>query len=203
MNIEILALTKDSFDLISKAYRLCYASMPKEDPDEEEKFIQACIKNKHTSPLEHASVTFLISGISRTCSHQLVRHRIASYTQESQRYVDAKGSTYTIPESIASNKEKLQSFKTSLTMAEVVYNDLVSAGIKKEDARFILPQAIQTKIMITMNFRALRNFLILRLDKRAQWEIRNMAKGMLYALCERDSLNTYPIFRDIMEEYLK
>ena len=182
MDIQLLRVTQNPFVLISGAYRLCYASMPKDNFDDEAKFIEACIRNRHTSPLEHCSATFLVTGISRTCSHQLVRHRIASYTQESQRYVDSKGSSYTIPGSVNQHKELCEQFQRALTLCELTYNDLVAAGVKKEDARFILPQAIQTKIMVTMNFRALRNFLDLRLDKHAQWEIRSLAFEMLNQL---------------------
>lgn len=202
MKVTLLRCTENPLNLISQAYRLCYASMPKDNPEEEDKFIKACIKNEHTSPIEHASATFLVEGISRTCSHQLVRHRLASYTQESQRYVDAAGYNYTIPESVTKNKKLFDQFKTSITLAELTYKDLVKSGVKKEDARFILPQAIHTKIMVTINFRALRNLFNLRLDKRAQWEIRHVAADMVAALFQREP-RILCIFGDILEKHSK
>ena len=200
MMVEVLSVTEKSFKLISQAYRLCYNSAPKNYPDEQ-KFVKACIKNGHESPLEHASATFLISGISRTCSHQLVRHRLASYTQESQRYVDSTGAAYTIPGSIRWGKSNLlEQYQRALTLCELTYKDLVAAGVKKEDARFVLPQAIQTKIMVTMNFRELRHFFDLRLDKRAQWEIRKVAENMLETLVNA-APEVDPIFDDLARKY--
>lgn len=199
MQVKVLRMTEKPFELISQAYRLCYDSQAK-DKEEEEKFIRACIKNKHTSPLEHCSVTLLISGISRTCSHQVVRHRIASYTQESQRYIDKNGTYYVMPESIANDKEAARMFTTVAAMCEAAYKLFQEKGVKKEDARFIMPQAIHTKIMMTINFRSLRNFLDLRLDKRAQWEIRAVAYRILKEMFIIDPDTAY-IFEDIAEKH--
>ena len=202
MKVTLLRCTEDPLGLISEAYRLCYASMPKDNHEEEDKFIKACIKNEHTSPIEHASATFLVEGISRTCSHQLVRHRLASYTQESQRYVNAQDSKYVVPRAVIEKKDLFEQFKRSLILAELTYKDLVKAGVKKEDARFILPQAIHTKIMVTMNFRALRNLFNLRLDKRAQWEIREVATAMICTLFEKEP-RIVCLFADILEKHAK
>lgn len=200
MNIKILRITEDSIGLISTAYRLCYNSKPKEDRMKEVEFIRACIKNNHTSPLEHCSVTLMISGISRACSHQIVRHRIASYTQESQRYIDKTGARYVVPEQIAADEGAAHLYRTVLGMCEAAYKMFQEKGIKREDARFILPQAIHTKVLMTINFRSLRNFLDLRLDPRAQWEVRAVAKELLRQMVHIDAEVGW-IFGDITQKH--
>jgi thymidylate synthase (FAD) len=129
--------------------------------------------------LEHATFTFGIEGISRACSHQLVRHRIASYSQQSQRYVNAKTFNYIIPESIKRDKELKKKFEAFIKNSAETYATLSNAGIRDEDARFVLPNACETKIVVTMNARALLNFFKERICMRAQWEIRALAEKML------------------------
>ncbi|MCI4434004.1 MAG: FAD-dependent thymidylate synthase [Thermoplasmata archaeon] len=131
----------------------------------------------HESVFEHVSFTFSIEGISRVCSHQLVRHRMASFTQQSQRYVPLDPD-FIVPESI-NNSEFKDDFLRILEESRDLYKKMVQAGIKKEDARFILPQAVETKIIVTMNGRELRHFINLRAGKEAQWEIRAVALEML------------------------
>jgi len=135
------------------------------------------IMRKHESILEHVVFTFKVEGISRVTSHQLVRHRIASYAQESQRAVDQERAGVVIPPSIK-GKER-ERYREVVRLVKAAYGYLVKAGVPLEDARYILPQAAATSIVITMNGRALRNFLGLRLCKKAQWEIREMAEKML------------------------
>lgn len=144
---------------------------------------------KHpASLLHHGSATFLFEGISRTCTHQLVRHRLASFSQESQRYVDlTKGGWKAIvPDAVAANSEAMQELDEFWRMAEAKYARLRELGIRKEDARFLLPNAAETRIVTTMNFAAWSHFLWLRaVDKAAQWEIRAMGQWvlkMLYAI---------------------
>ena len=139
-------------------------------------------KWRHLSPFEHVSFTFWIEGISRTCSHQLVRHRIASYSQRSQRHV--KISKYVIPPEIERDEKALEIFNEALNSTMEAYNKLLEHGIRKEDARFIIPQASETAIVVTMNLRELLHFLELRLSPEAQWEIRSLAWEILKQLKE-------------------
>lgn len=131
------------------------------------------------SPFEHLSFTFGIEGVSRTLTHQLVRHRIASYSQKSQRYVNEKEFEYITPPSIQANDEALGCYEAVMKMLNNAYGKLVDLGIPKEDARYVLPNACETKIIVTMNARSLFNFFNHRCCMRAQWEIRQMAYQML------------------------
>jgi len=134
----------------------------------------------HASVIEHASFTFSIEDVSRAMTHQLVRHRLASYTQQSQRYVTYDTlEEYVIPPSIAQNEEAKSIFDETLEEISEAYHKLLKTGIPKEDARFILPNAAKTNIMVTMNARELRHFFNLRCCARAQWEIREIATEML------------------------
>ena len=144
-----------------------------------DKVMRTLIFRKHLSPLEHAYFTFLVWDISRICSHQLVRHRMASYSQQSQRVVKLTRASFITPPSILEKEEALRIYNESLNFAVNAYNELVSMGIPKEDARFVLPQAIETKLVVTMNARELLHFFGLRLCKKAQWEIRELALKML------------------------
>ena len=138
------------------------------------------------SVFEHASVTFSIEGISRSCSHQLVRHRLASYTQQSQRYtkIDTSGDDwYVIPPAFENaGKDILDAYRDTMKNAAQEYLAALGYSIKPEDARFLLPEATKTSIVVTMNYRELFHFFDLRLDKHAQWEIRELANKMLEAL---------------------
>lgn len=199
MKVKLLRMTERPLNLISEAYRICYASAPKDDPAEENKFIKACIRNGHTSPLEHAAATFLISGISRPCSQQIERHRIASYTQESQRYVNAENAKFIMPNSVLSS-EGFEMYVDFMEQSRRIYSCLVKNGVKKEDARFVLPQAVTTRMMMTINFRALRNFLTLRLDVHAQWEVRKVAATMVAELYNVSPELVDTIFGDILKD---
>lgn len=202
MKVQLLRMTEKPIELISQAYRICYASAPKEG-DKELEFIAACIKRKHTSPIEHCSATFLVSEISRPCSQQLERHRIASYTQESQRYVKFnKQLDLVIPHSVKNDPYAESVYKEVSRACSSAYNVLLGEGIKPEDARFILPQAVTTKLMFTMNFRSLRNFFSLRLDPRAQWEIRELANQIYAELMKAEPKLKY-VFGDIPQKFQK
>ena len=156
--------------LLEYAGRACYRSAPKGDPG---KFLKARVGEGHESIIEHASVTFEISGISRACSHQLVRHRIASYSQESQRYVDMSDPEFVVPPSIAENPQAVAVWEEFMGQVANTYDRLRELGARKEDARFVLPNAAATRIIVTMNFRTLRHLFSVRCDKAAQWEIRD------------------------------
>jgi thymidylate synthase (FAD) len=188
MKVKLLAHTPEPEKVIALAARLCYSEAGIDDLEKNftkekvENFIKKILELGHESVLEHACFTFGIEGISRACSHQLVRHRIASYSQQSQRYVNFKNLEYKIPESIENNikaKEKVLKLTNEITK---LYDNLVASGIPAEDARFILPNAATTKIIVTMNLRELKHFFRLRCCNRAQWEIRNLAISMLKLL---------------------
>jgi thymidylate synthase (FAD) len=182
VNVEIIGSTRfvegdgDAEALLEQAGRSCYRSTARGTPG---KFLKARIREGHESIIEHASVTFEISGISRACSHQLVRHRIASYSQESQRYVDMSAPEFVVPPSIADNPEARAVWDGFVEQVAGTYDRLRGLGVRKEDARFVLPNATATRIIVTMNFRTLRHFFGVRCNKAAQWEIRELALEML------------------------
>jgi thymidylate synthase (FAD) len=141
--------------------------------------LNKALSKGHQSVIEHASFTFSIEGISRACSHQLVRHRIASYSQQSQRYVQLSDLDYATPPSILKSDEALKVFKNALKAINEAYNALIKMNIPLEDARYILPNATLTNIVVTMNARELLHFFDLRCCLHAQWEIRGIAWEML------------------------
>lgn len=146
----------------------------------------------HESILEHAVLTFAIEGCSRVCSHQLIRHRLASYTQQSQRYIKLNPNnveeTFMIPEGVKNRPELYEKWKRLMKEAIELYEESHDAGVHQEDARFILPQAVRTKIVVTMNLRELKHFFGLRACERAQWEIREVAWKMLEEIAKNDDL---------------
>jgi len=133
----------------------------------------------HVSVIEHVKFTFSIEGVSRACTHQLVRHRVASYTQQSQRYVKVQDMDPVVPSTISSNPEANKAYMDEIERIKSCYARLVDLGIPNEDARFILPNATATNIVVTMNARELRHFFKFRCCERAQWEIRDVANEML------------------------
>lgn len=146
-----------------------------------------CWRAGHTSVFEHVSITFRIEGISRACSHQLVRHRLASYVQESQRYTKIDvwhGDWYVMPPTIEQNEGLCKQYKDHMADAGRAYDKALYHGIKPEDARYLLPEATKTSVVMTMNLREFESFYKLRIDKAAQWEIRELARWMLRSLDE-------------------
>ena len=141
----------------------------------------AAVKSGHDSILEHACYTFEITGVSRSLLAQLTRHRLASYSVLSQRYVDQSQAHVIVPESIK-NSDFCEAYMDEVNRIRYLYDEMVSHGIPKEDARMILPEGTETSLILTMNARELRHFFKLRLCNRAQWEIRSMAEQMLF-LC--------------------
>ena len=184
MKVEILAYTPNPEETIARAASTCYDSVPKE-LDKARKMIAAIIKSGHESCIEHSSATFEIDGISRVVTHELVRHRIGfAYSQRSQRYVDEANPSFVIPEEIEANETAKALFEDAMRYAWEKYKALQDLGFKNEMARYVLPNACCTKIVVTADFRAWRNFLKLRLSKRAQHEIRNLANVLLDKLIE-------------------
>ena len=188
MKVKLLSHTPEPEKVIAIAARLCYSKagideLEKNFTDEKIKsFLQKIIDLGHESVLEHVSFTFGIEGISRACSHQLVRHRIASYSQQSQRYVNFDNIEYVIPDSIKDRPEINKKFQKLMEEISKFYKEMLDNEIPAEDARFILPNACTTKIIVTMNLRELKHFFRLRCCNRAQWEIRNLAIEMLKIL---------------------
>lgn len=177
MQVELITVTPNPEDLILRAASICYKKEP--DTFDKTKFLPRLISMGHLSVFEHPCATFLIQGISRACSHQLVRHRIASFTQMSQRYVEQENdvANYVYPETI--HKAGLSDeYMDMIAKAQNLYQHMIQTGIPREDARYILPNSTFTSLYVTMNFRELMHFFELRLDKHAQWEIREMAKNM-------------------------
>ncbi len=181
MKVKLISYTKDPEKVVAAAIRQCYspnsAEQIKEKLTEAErtKLIKMVIAGGHTSTIEHVSFTFAVEEVSRVLTHELVRHRIASYSQQSQRYINGKNFGFVIPPTIRSNEEAFKLFDYTIYNLGMVYERLINLGIPKEDARFILPNATDVKIVITMNARSLFNFLARRMCNRAQWEIRSMA----------------------------
>jgi thymidylate synthase (FAD) len=186
MKVALFQHTPEPERSVALAAKLCYSPVSIDELNEKlsdsdiRKFLEKIMSMGHQSVLEHASFTFGIDGISRVTSHQLVRHRIASFSQQSQRYVSHSERFATvIPPTISGRPETLTRFEEQLTALHQIYADMVADGVPAEDARYILPNATETKIMVTMNARELLHFFALRCCERAQWEIRAMALDML------------------------
>jgi len=182
MRVELIAITRylggegTPEELLEHAGRVCYRSERRGDVG---RFLRARIREGHESIIEHASATFEISGISRACSHQLVRHRIASFSQESQRYVDMSNPEWVLPPAVGENPEARAVWDRFAGEVQAAYGALRELGVRKEDARFVLPNGTATRIVVTMNFRELLHLFRLRISPEAQWEIRSVGVRML------------------------
>jgi len=185
VKVTLLASTPEPEKTVALAARLCYSPSAIAELEEKmrdlplEKFLGRILKMGHLSVLEHASFTFGVDGISRVTSHQLVRHRLASYSQQSQRYVKFSSPEYVTPDTIGNDEKLSRLFTEAMDGIFNLYKDLVDSGVPAEDARFVLPNAACTRIILTMNARELLHFFRLRCCERAQWEIRAMATEML------------------------
>lgn len=171
MKVTVLTATTSPMDVIGIAAGMCYGK-----PTPSPKRVRRCAKAGHMSVFEHASVSLIVEGISRACLAQLTRHRIASYSVTSQRYckVDPGSLWYVTPPSIVdAGVEPLYRYRMIVCMDE--YLHMLACGVKPEDARFLLPEATKTSLVMTVNASSLQNFLTLRLDSHAQWEIRELA----------------------------
>ena len=189
MKVTLTRVTENPILAIEEAASNCYNSEATGDG----KIMKHCIKSGHTSVTEFCDFTFHIEGISRALSHQLVRHRMASYAQRSQRYCSEDGFEYITPSSIKSNPTANSIYNELMDEIALIYKSLQQAGVPNEDARMILPNACETVIEVKMNLRALMNFMNERLCTCAQWEIRQLALAMKKAIVEK-----YPE----LEEYL-
>jgi thymidylate synthase (FAD) len=186
MKVNLIKYTREPEKMVAVAARLCYSPvgvdelMDKLGVEDVEKLVRFVIKSGHHSTTEHINFTFAIEGVSRALTHQLVRHRIASYNQQSQRYVKFKDNfEYVIPPSIEKDKDSKKKFDSLISNIHNLYKELLDSGVEAEDARYILPNASETKIIVTMDGRELLHFFTVRCCSRAQWEIRELAKEML------------------------
>lgn len=185
IKVTLLKHTENPERAVAMAARLCYSPSGAAELAENmteiqvASLIQKIVELGHASTMEHVTFTFGIEGVSRVLTHQLVRHRIASYSQQSQRYVAAHNFEYIIPPTIAEKPEAKEKFEALMQTVRETYDDFVAMGIPKEDSRYVLANATETKIVVTMNARSLMHFFNLRCCNRAQWEIREMANLML------------------------
>ncbi len=177
--VELIAITPNSEKVIEQAGRTCYRSASRTGPDSKKNFISKIIENGHHSVLEHAYATFRVTEVSRSFTHQLVRHRLCAFSQRSQRYVDEESFAFVEPKSVREKIEAHRLFSKFIAEAKDAYSKLQELGIKNEDARFVLPNAAQSEIVISANFRQLRHIFCVRCDRYAQWEIREATLQML------------------------
>lgn len=186
MDVRLLSYTPDPERAVAVAARLCYAPVGAADlmegmSDEAvRKVLFTIMSSGHFSALEHVSYTFAIDGVSRALTHQLVRHRLASYNQQSQRYVSYSDEpSFIVPPAVDADPAARAAYLQACGSAFLEYRALIEGGVKPEDARYLLPNAMETKIVVTMNVRELLHYFELRCCRRAQWEIRDLAMHML------------------------
>lgn len=206
LKVKLIEYTPNPEKVIASAAKLCYSAVGIDEIEENlqgekaTKFLNMLMSYGHESPIEHVSFTFAVEGVSRSLTHQLVRHRLASYSQQSQRYVKLSQFQYIVPPEIKKDEEAKKIYIEAMENSQEAYNKLADilknnyikngmnspAAEKKaiEDARYVFPNACETKIMLTMNARSLVNFFKHRCCNRAQWEIRALANEMLKQLKE-------------------
>lgn len=185
MQVKLVRHTPEPERTVAMSARLCYSAIgaaqleEKISDEQAANLVRKLVSMGHFSTLEHVTFTFAIEGVSRVLTHQLVRHRIASYSQQSQRYVKEHNFEIITPITISKNPEAKAKFEKLMVEIQDLYNEFTEMGIPAEDARYILPNAAETKIVCTFNARSLLNFFSLRCCTRAQWEIRALANKML------------------------
>lgn len=186
MNVYLISHTQDPEALIATAARLCYSNKfdittIQDDLSEEEidRFIERLISSRHLSPLEHASFSFAIEGVSRALLAEITRHRIASFSVRSQRYCSEGECDFVYPSGYTVSEKAEEIFEASLANSKQDYQDLISEGVAKEVARYVLPNATQTRMIVTMNVRELLHFFALRCCSRALPELQRLANLML------------------------
>lgn len=180
MKVNLIRYTSFPEELCGQAAAVCT------DSQNYESALMHAVESGHTSVLEHAVFTFQVEGISRACLAQLTRHRLASFDVQSQRYVKLDDPELVIPPSILQDRELTHEVEECMMYSMETYRKLLAAGIPAEDARYVTPQAVPTKLIMTMNARELIHFFSLRTCNRAQWEIREMADRML-KICRKIS----------------
>ncbi|SRR5574344_258762 len=189
MKVTLLACTQNADAICAAAGNSCYSESSSADivdNIDSDKVLSRIVGMGHHSVIEHAVFTFSVEGVSRALTHQLVRHRVASYSQQSQRYVSMDSASYVTPHTVEDNLEASKVFDETMDAIWDAYRRLEEIGIPPEDARYLLPNGCTTNITITMNARELLHFFSLRCCNRAQWEIREMADRML-EICREQS----------------
>lgn len=177
MRVTVESFTPEPVRVCSIAAGTCYGKL-----DASEKRLRRCFADRHMGVFEHATVTLRVDGISRACSHQLVRHRLMSFNQVSQRYCKMDGDySPVVPDSVAAGGWRPE-FNDVFNTCVELYSDMLEAGVPAEDARCILPQAGVTEVVVTANLREWMHFWDLRCDKHAQWEIRELAEQTVEAV---------------------
>lgn len=185
MIVKLLSQTKQAEQVVAAAIRQCYAAVgagelkKKIEVATRQRLIRQVVASGHLSTLEHASFTFGIEGISRVTEIQLIRHRLASFSIQSGRYVKRREAKFVIPAKVAANRGILRKYKKILSEVQDLYGEMIDSGIPAEDARYLQPQSLQIKAVVTMNARELLHFFNLRCCRRAQWEIQSLANEML------------------------
>ncbi len=180
MKVELLSITENPERIIELAARTCYQSADNMKPETLGKLLPKLLTSGHESPFEHAYATFRISDCSRAMTHQLVRHRLMAVSQKSQRYVSEKNFDYVIPPSVP--KDQVEEFKKDMDVIRLMYKKWKDRGLRNEDARFVLPNACTTEIVVSANFREFRHIFKVRCSPHAQWEIRDACLLMLKEL---------------------
>ena len=174
MKVKLIQQTKKPIEFIAQIASICYDS----NPTDPLALVKKLYKNGHHSVFEHVYFTFKIEGISRACSHQLVRYRHCSFTQRSQRYCEETGFEFVLP------KKAVRGFGGTMAIMQMHYNEALLAGVPAEDARYILPNACKTSLYLSCNLRELIHMANERLCTRAQWEIRELVWQMVEAVDE-------------------
>jgi thymidylate synthase (FAD) len=167
MRVELIAITPDAERVIEQAGRTCYQSSARIGPNSEKDFIPKVMENGHHSVLEHACAAFRVTEVSRSFTHQLVRHRLCAFSQRSQRYVDEKSFAFVEPKSVRQKPEAHRLFGEFMAGAKDTYRELQKLGVNNEHARFVLPNAVESEIVISANFRQLRHIFCVRCDRHA------------------------------------
>lgn len=174
MKIELVDITENAEEKIGYYAGECYSA--RRDKEACIRRAAKCMQDGHLATLRFAHATFHISGISRVCSHQLVRSKFLDFLQQSQRYVNQKNVDFTYPKEYYTDEWVREAFDDVYSKSKSTYDWLIEQGIKKEDARFVLPEATHTSLYVVGNLQAWKDFIKLRADKHAQWEIREVAK---------------------------
>ncbi len=184
LNVELLDLTDEPISHIARCARVSHRSEGT-GPEADAQLVRKLIGWGHLSILEFAHATFLVEGLSRACANQLTRHRLASFVQESQRYVDVGDRELVQPSTVAESEFRDEAAEL-YDKARSLYRKLVKAGVPKEDARYVLPIGAETQLVMNVNFREARHIIDLRGSRHAQWEIRSLAQQML-AILRKDA----------------
>jgi len=195
MKVELLACTPDPERIIEIAARTCYQSEDRMAAGTMGQLLPKLIAMGHESPFEHAYATFRLTEVSRAMTHQLVRHRLLAVSQKSQRYVSEGNFEWVTPPSVPA--ARVEDFNRDMDAIRGMYAKWLAAGLKKEDARFVLPNACTTELIVSANFREWRHVFKVRCHIRAQWEIREICLAMLKEL-HRQAPN---VFGDVMAEF--